>query len=103
MRTLTPKALAERWQCSEQHIRNQISKGHLPAFRAGGKLLRIRLCDVEDIECGSSSCTEGNTASHGTDRMGSDDVIALTPQTRQRQPAAPRLDTPSLRGREARR
>jgi excisionase family DNA binding protein len=47
----TPKTLADRWECSERHVRNLIERGALPSFRLGGKLLRIRTTDVETFEC----------------------------------------------------
>ena len=90
----TPGMLAKRWECSEGHVRNMIASGTLPAFRLGGKLLRIKASDVERFECqtgGSPSLTE-NSASHGT-RETSADVIDLEPMTRRKRPAAPRLDT----------
>ncbi|TRD03833.1 helix-turn-helix domain-containing protein [Mesorhizobium sp. WSM4303] len=90
----TPAMLAQRWECSEGHVRNMIAAGTLPAFRLGGKLLRIRASDVEDYECrsgGSQGSTE-NTASPGT-RETSADVIDLGQMTRRKRPAAPRLDT----------
>ncbi|WP_404927112.1 helix-turn-helix domain-containing protein [Mesorhizobium sp. ORM16] len=92
----TPAMLAERWACSERHIRNMVASGELPAFRLAGKLLRIRGADVERFECqtgGSQDCGV-NIASHGT-RETSADVIDLEPMTRRRRPAAPRLDTRS--------
>lgn len=46
----TPSTLAERWQCSERHVRNMIADGKLQAFRLGGKLLRIRPSEVAQIE-----------------------------------------------------
>jgi excisionase family DNA binding protein len=46
----TPKAVAERWQCSERHVRNLISAGQLRAFRLGGKLLRITSDAVEEFQ-----------------------------------------------------
>ena len=46
----TPATLAKRWQCSERHIRNMIEHGELPAFRLGGKLMRIRGEEVARIE-----------------------------------------------------
>jgi excisionase family DNA binding protein len=46
----SPRTLSERWECSEHHVRNLISKGLLPAFRLGGKLLRIRVADVVEFE-----------------------------------------------------
>ena len=90
----TPAMLADRWACSERHIRNMIDRGELPAFRLGDKLLRIRSSDVENFECqnGESQGSEANTASHGmTARSG--DVIDLEQMTRKRRTAAPRLDT----------
>ena len=92
----TPAMLAERWECSERHIRNMVETGELPAFRLGEKLLRIRGTDVERFECqsGASPDFAGNSASHGT-RATSADVIDLEPMTRRKRPAAPRLDTRS--------
>ena len=42
----TPETLAKRWRCSANHVRNMIKRGYLPAFRSGGRLLRIRTADV---------------------------------------------------------
>jgi len=42
----TPKMLAERWACSENHIYDLIAKRKLRSFRVGGKLLRISLEEV---------------------------------------------------------
>ncbi|MGR9130822.1 helix-turn-helix domain-containing protein [Rhizobium leguminosarum] len=95
MTTFTPAKLAQRWECSERHIRNLISRGELPYFRVGGKLLRIRQEDVEKFECqsGDSPASEANTASHGMTRMESAGAIDLAQQMRKRRPASPRLDT----------
>jgi hypothetical protein len=46
----TPAGLAERWMCSERHVRNLIARGELPAFKHGGKLLRIWWKDIEAFE-----------------------------------------------------
>jgi excisionase family DNA binding protein len=94
----TPATLAKRWECSERHIRNLISSGELPSFRLGGKLLRIRREDVEIFECqnGASQDLAESSASHGTTRTESADVIALEQPTRKRRPAAPRLDIRSF-------
>lgn len=46
----TPATLSKRWQCSERHVRNMIEHGELPAFRLGGKLMRIRGDEVLKIE-----------------------------------------------------
>ncbi|WP_197430721.1 helix-turn-helix domain-containing protein [Methylobacterium sp. CCH5-D2] len=47
---LVPKQVAERWGCSEQHVRNMVNRGQLGHFRLGGKLLRIPLSAVEEVE-----------------------------------------------------
>lgn len=93
-RIFTPATLAQRWMCSERHVRNLVTSGELPSFRVGGKLLRIKLEDVERYECqsGESQGSEENSASLGTSPMVSADVIDLEHQTRRRRPAAPRLD-----------
>ncbi len=103
----TPATLAERWACSERQVRLMIERGDLPAFRLGGKLIRIRQEDVEAYECpngGSPDC-EANSASPGMTHPSpaGADVIALERVTPKRRPASPRLDTQSLRGRAARR
>lgn len=100
-RALTPAQVAEMWQCSESHIRKMIARGELPAFRLAGKLLRIRLDDVEAFECqnGGSPDSEANTASPGMTMPASADVIALEQQIRKRRVAAPRLDTRNSRAR----
>jgi excisionase family DNA binding protein len=103
----TPRTLAERWDCSERHIRNMIADGELPAFRLGGKLLRIRGEDVEKIECqnGASPSLETNSASPGmTPPSPADEgVIDLEHQIQKRRVASPRLDMPNSRARAGRR
>jgi excisionase family DNA binding protein len=49
-RPFTPKTLAERWHCSERHVRNMLNNGDVPFFRLGGKLIRIKRKDVEEFE-----------------------------------------------------
>ncbi|XHB99387.1 helix-turn-helix domain-containing protein [Nitratireductor sp. ac15] len=99
----TPATLAEFWGCSERHVRKMIESGELPAFRLGGKLLRIRREVVEAYQCqnGDLQDLRASSASHGT-KATSGDVIALGRQTQKKRPASPRLDTPSLRARWAR-
>src|ERR1700730_15685849 len=48
--SLRPADLARRWQCSERTVRSLVRNGVLPAFRIGGKLLRIPLDAVEAYE-----------------------------------------------------
>lgn len=104
MSVFTPAKLAERWECSERHIRNMLLSGELPYFRLGDKLLRIRSEDVEAFECrnGDLPGSGVDTTSHGT-TMESGDVISLEQTTPKRRPASPRLDLPHLHGRAAQR
>ncbi len=54
-RPYTPRTLAERWGCSDRHIRDLIKKNKLPAFKVGS-LVRIGADVVERIEaCGLSN------------------------------------------------
>lgn len=103
-RALTPMQVADRWQCSERKIYYMVASGALPAFNLAGKLLRLRLEDVEEFErCGGSRGLTENAASPGTTQEASGDVIDLEQATRKRRPASPRLDTLSLRDRAGRR
>lgn len=43
--------LADRWQCSRQHIYNMIDKGGLSAFRFGGKrCMCVPMSEVDRVE-----------------------------------------------------
>ena len=53
----TVARLADRWDCSDQHVRDIIAKGELSCFRAG-RLIRIPAAEVERFECGSSGIEE---------------------------------------------
>lgn len=59
-RPLLPRQVAERWGCSERHVRNLIAAGQLRYFRLGGRLLRIPASAVEEYERrqarGGASC-----------------------------------------------
>jgi excisionase family DNA binding protein len=101
---LTPAMLADRWSCSEQHIRNMIDRGQLPSFKIGDKLLRIRREHVEAFECqnGDLHGSEANSASLGKTSEVNGDVIDLGQRTLKKRPAAPRLDTRNSRARPAR-
>lgn len=50
MTVFTPAKLAERWECHPNRILTMIKNGSLPAFKLGGKLLRIQAADVEAYE-----------------------------------------------------
>lgn len=100
----TPATLAKRWDCSERHVRNLISAGKLVCFRLGGKLVRIRLSDVENFECqtGELPASKANSASHGMNQdqteIQSGGAIVLELPTRERRKPAPRLDTRNSQG-----
>lgn len=57
----TVQTLADRWGCSVWAVYALIKQGRLPAFRLGGKLLRIRAEDVASWES-----TGGNTKLEST-------------------------------------
>src|ERR1700730_11988373 len=62
---LRPKDLADRWGCSQRHVRDLLRQGTLPSFRIGGKLIRIPIEAVEEIErcsqnLGLSSIEDGS-------------------------------------------
>lgn len=60
-RPYSPRMLAERWECSEAHIRQMVAKGELTAFRLGGKLIRISAEEVEKVEGGCQSSDSDDT------------------------------------------
>ena len=75
---LGTRALAERWACSDQHIRNLIRRGDLPAFQAG-RILRVPMTAIEAFEsCGSSNTEESGPSEPKT-------VAATPPASRPRQ------------------
>jgi excisionase family DNA binding protein len=93
---VTPAMLAERWKCSERHVRNLIARGELPSFKVGAKLLRISLQQVEAYEC-RNTASDGSTddsASPGGPQE-SDTVTRLGPMTRARLTALRQRSTPS--------
>ncbi|WP_376743122.1 excisionase family DNA-binding protein [Paradevosia shaoguanensis] len=45
----TVEALAERWECSGQHIRDLVAQGKIGAFRVG-RLIRIPVAEVIAFE-----------------------------------------------------
>ena len=60
-RPYTVATLAERWQCSDQHIRDLIHKGELSCFRAG-RLIRIPASEVERFESNTNYVTDEPSA-----------------------------------------
>lgn len=61
-------SLAERWGCSERHIRDLIATGDLPAFRLGAKHLRIRAGDVATWESGGGATIDTATIGSASSR-----------------------------------
>ncbi len=58
LRPYSPKRLAERWDCSDQHIRDLCRGGQLGFFRIGN-MIRIPDKEVNRFEqCGSSNNIE---------------------------------------------
>ena len=51
----TVTQVAQRWGCSESHVRNLIEDGELPHFRLGGKLIRIKKEEIEKWETNTQS------------------------------------------------
>lgn len=71
---LTPAQVAERWQVNERTVRRMCASGRLPGLRLSGKLLRLRLSDVEEFENqrGRSSALAEASPSSGQDQTGSE-------------------------------
>lgn len=59
----TPVTLAQRWDCSDQHIRNLVEDNRLHGFRIG-RLIRIPAWEVEQVESGKKDLTPKNTHNH---------------------------------------
>lgn len=57
----TPETLAERWQCSAQHVRNLFRRGELRGFRIG-TMIRIPQDAVEEFEKGYFNQPKSNEA-----------------------------------------
>ena len=86
-RPLTPERLAERWECTPNHIRAMCKKGELRHFRIGRGLYRIPPEAVAEYESRclregdrntSSASSRAASSSHGG-RGDSDDAFVLTP------------------------
>jgi excisionase family DNA binding protein len=80
-RALRPREVAERWQCSERHVRNLLCGHRLKFFRLGAKLIRIPLEAVEEYErCNLSSDSLDGAASspsNGTTKQAADSAARL--------------------------
>ena len=47
---LSPDQVAERWGCSDNHVRNLFNRGELAGFRLGHRLIRIPVAAVHEYE-----------------------------------------------------
>ena len=81
-RPFTPERLAERWECSPQHITTLCRGGTLRAFKLGPKLWRIPAAEVrrwEDgatIRSGSDATEAGSVPSSAPDAAASASLLA---------------------------
>ncbi len=79
----TPATLAVRWACSEKHVRNLIREGKLGGFRLGGKLLRIKISDVERFECQNGELPDYEASMPSrSNEMANATATRLAPMTR---------------------
>jgi excisionase family DNA binding protein len=75
----TPRQLAERWECSERHVRNLINRGELQFFRLGGKLVRIPHLAVEAFEQGEGRNPDPSPIDESAGRAERTLLIRLAP------------------------
>ncbi len=70
----TTKRLAERWDCSNQHIHNLIAQGKLAKIPGMGRMVRIPVASVIALEegtaCISESAPVGTTGSFAGQNQG---------------------------------
>lgn len=70
-------SLAEHWGCGTDTVYALIRSGDLPAFKVGGKLLRVRGAEVERYECRTnipSNDTAESSRSSGMSRDAATDI-----------------------------
>ena len=60
-RAFTPGDLAERWGCTERHVRNLISRGELQFFRLGGTRRGLTLPRTRLLTTRSADTKHGAT------------------------------------------
>lgn len=87
----TPATLAERWDCSQRHIRHLISTKQLSFFRIGN-LIRIKTADVIEYEHHIA-----RPPAKLLEPVPSEATAEEMP--RKRKKPVPRLDTPEMRAR----
>ena len=77
-RPYTPERLAERWECSPQHIRAMLADGRVNGFKLGGKLWRISAAEVERVECRTTDldASRENSAQSGKTKEDATDTVS---------------------------
>jgi excisionase family DNA binding protein len=71
----TPDTLAERWGCSERHVRNLIKRGELRHYKVGLKLLRVAPEMVREYKAKQCSPTpSADTGENGRSASGKMDT-----------------------------
>ncbi|MHC9236966.1 helix-turn-helix domain-containing protein [Pseudooceanicola sp. 502str34] len=77
-RPFTPELLADRWQCSSETIRQMVKRGDLRGFRVG-RMIRIPLDAVEELECQTSTsvASEADIASTGATLKQADEHVTV--------------------------
>lgn len=83
-------SLAEHWGCGTDTVYSLIKSGDLPAFKLGGRLLRVRSEEVEKFECQNiaSNDTEKSSLSSG---MKTDDATDIRLERLIERPQRPQL------------
>lgn len=90
----TPATLAERWKCSQRHIRRLVSTRQISFFQVGN-LIRIKPADVLEYE----HQIDWSPKKHTGPGPVQSDAAADEHTARKRRKPAPRLDTPEMRAR----
>lgn len=75
------RTLAERWDCSEEHVRRMVKSGRLRTFDLGGKLIRISAEEVERWETSQSSSGTGENSQSDSPRTDIDSAVRLARMT----------------------
>lgn len=80
-RPYTVATLADRWACSEAHVRGLIRQGKLRSFCIGGKLIRIAAEEVEKWEKSQDLSGTGGSSPSVSSKMDNDSAARLARMT----------------------
>lgn len=84
-------SLAEYWGCGTDTVYSLIKSGDLPAFKLGGRLLRIRADEVERFECRTITASNDTGASSPSSGTRTDDATDIRLERLIERPRKPRL------------